>query len=222
MRTILKAMSTLMALFTAIAIAGAATQTSSPVTGASPVVDMGSISQKLGEETLSLRQQALDATKQLDALEQSMADGQQNTEHATATVDKLLNLLRSLAARLSKDGPYAQLVNAEKSTITNIGDRATAHPNPKVRNLASWYQAKADNLSQDLSEAEQLRTKLLAEIDRLEKEKDVLSFAVAAANIEAFIKDARDYLGILSNLASTTKGLADDIGNAFGTTAPTQ
>jgi hypothetical protein len=222
MRTTLQTASILIALLAAIATGSAATQSNSPAAGNSPGVDMGAISQKLGQETLSLRQQALDATTRLDALEKSLADGQRNTEQATATVDELLKLLRGLAARLSKDGQYAQLVNAEKNTITNIGDRATAHPNPKVRDLAPWYQAKADNLSQDLSDAEQLRTKLLAEIDRLEKEKDVLSFTIAAANIEAFIKDARDYLDILSNLAATTKGLADDIGNAFGTTTPTQ
>jgi len=222
MRTIITTTAALLALLALIATTSAQTQPNSPSLSNSASADLGSISQKLGEETLSLKAQTAEALKKLDGLEDSLTEKQKNTEQAMTTVNELLALLNDAASRLSKDGNYVRTLSAEEDTVTKIADRARAHPDPEVRKLASWYQGKADEIAALLRDAEQLRTQLLTQIDRLDQEKERLSFAVAATNIEAFIKDARSYLDILSNIATGAKGLADNIGNTFGSAGATQ
>jgi hypothetical protein len=191
-------------------------------TANSKAVDMGSISKELGNEAIRLREQTASSLKRLDELESILATGQQNSERATAMVAELLSLLREAAARLAPNGKYVKTLDAEIATVNGIADRARAHTDTEIRRTADWYAAKSDEISDIRRKAEELRTTLIAQIDRLEQEEERLAFAVAATHIDAFIRNAREYLNVVTGIAGGAKGLADSIGNAFGTNLPTQ
>jgi hypothetical protein len=91
-----------------------------------------------------------------------------------------------------------------------------------VRRLARSFEGNADEIAKILREAEQTRTKFIAEIDRLEQRREILDFGVAAAQIDQFIKNAREYLSVVGDIANNTKGLSDRIGQGFPGTIPTQ
>jgi len=221
-RMIITTLAALIAGHLATASALAETQPGPPALAPSSPTGMAAIAKQLGTEALSLKEQTARALTKLDELERTMQREQKNTEGAATTVKELLALLRDAARRLDNDGAYAKALNAEQATVTDLADQARTHPDTEVRKLADWYTGKADEIAGIRRDAEQLRTQLLAQIDRLEQEKERLRFAIAATHIEAFIKDARGYLDILSHIATGAKGLADGIGNAFGTNRPTQ
>jgi DNA repair exonuclease SbcCD ATPase subunit len=184
--------------------------------------DMGSVSKNLGDEALRLKEETARGLKKLDDLERQLTVGRENTENAGRTVDELLSLLREGAARLSPDAAYVRILNAQEATVRDFANRAASHADGEIRKLASWYKDKAEEIATIRQEAEQLRTRLLTQIDRLEQQKGRLEFAVAAVQIDQFIKNARAYLDTLNDIATGAKSLADNLGNAFGTTQPTQ
>lgn len=193
-----------------------------PVQAQPNQTDMGAIAKNLGDEALKLREDTSRGLRKLDELERDLTINQQNTENTRKTVDELMSLLREGASRLSPDGVYVRTLDSQEAVVRDFGNRAAAKTDAEIRKLAAWYKDKAEEIAGIRREAEQLRTRLLAQIDRLEQQKERLEFAIAVTQIEQFIKNARAYLDTLNTIAVGAKNLADNLGNAFGTARPTQ
>jgi uncharacterized phage infection (PIP) family protein YhgE len=207
-----------LALVSATAYAQSAPSPSSPA----GKTDMGEIAKSLGDDALKLKQETERGLQRLDELEGQLRANQQNTANAKKTVEELLSLLREGADRLAPARVYRSTLKAEEDTVRDYANRAAANTDSEIRNKAGWFKDRADEIAAIQSEAEQLRTRLISEIDRLEKQKVQLEFAVAATQIEQFIKNAHEYLDTVSKMATGAKNLADKIGNTFGTNQPTQ
>jgi chromosome segregation ATPase len=204
-------------------LAAQAPSTSAPSLGQSTrSTDMGAISRELGQEALRLTEEAARGLKRLDELQTALEADQQNTQNARRTVEQLLSLLREGVARLDPGGAYVRTLDAEEASIRDFANRAATNPDTEIRPMAEWFKGKADEISAIRRNAEQLRTRLLTQVDRLERQQERLEFAIAATQVESFIKNARAYLDTLSSIANGAKSLADNIGNAFGAGGPTQ
>jgi DNA repair exonuclease SbcCD ATPase subunit len=188
----------------------------------SRAADMGAVSKELGEEALRLTEEAARGLKRLDELQAALETDQRRTQNAKQTVEQLLSLLREGVGRLDPSGAYVRTLDAEESTVRDFANRAATNPDTEIRPMAEWFKGKADEISAIRRNAEQLRTRLLTQIDRLERQQERLEFAIAATQVESFIKNARAYLDTLSNIANGAKSLADNIANAFGANGPTQ
>jgi uncharacterized protein YukE len=184
--------------------------------------DMGAVAKGLGDDALKLKEKADQAFKKLGDLQTQLDKDQQNTQLAAKTVDELLSLLHTDDDLLSPDGEYARTLTAEEAIVRNYANRAAASTDPEIRKMAGWFKDRADEIASLRVEAEKLRTRFKADIDRLDQQKERLEFAVVAAQITKFLQNAHEYIDTLKGMAADTKDLADKVGNAFGTSQPTQ
>jgi hypothetical protein len=196
-----------------------------PVSPAAPQANQtnpSEIAKGLGEDALKLRDETVRGANRLDQLQKELDANLTNTTNAKKLVDDLLTLLRETASRLSPEGAYVKTLNAEESTVRNFASQAGANRNPEVRALARSFEGNADEIAKIRRQAEQTRTQFIGEIDRLEQRREILDFSVAAAQIDQFIKNAHEYLDVVSNIANNTKVLSDRIGQSFPGSIPTQ
>jgi hypothetical protein len=155
-------------------------------------LDVGEAAKGLGADALRLAEETARGIKRLEELQKSLDAGVSNTVNAKKAVDELLMLLRETASRLSPDGAYGKALNAEEGAVRDWASRAASNRNPESRRFARQFESNADDIATIRRDAEQTRTRFVAEIDRLEQRREVLDFGVAAAQIDQFIKDARE------------------------------
>ena len=130
-------------------------------------------------------------------------------------------MLRDAADRLAPQNKFRKMLEALRVLIARARAAAAgASPDPKRRARADSFTASADKIALFQREAEEMRTRFTADIDRIERLRDRLEDAYAANEIDDFVKHARAYLDQMKAIADDTRHLANGLEN-FGSPPPT-
>ncbi|MFI4996045.1 MAG: hypothetical protein ACHQAQ_09710 [Hyphomicrobiales bacterium] len=187
-----------------------------PATGqVADEVDMQALSKELAGEAKRLQDDTLRRLDELGKLEKSLQDKQRDTASAKQNVDALIKLLRDAADRLAPDNAYRKTLKAEEDIIRGLARDAEASPDPELRKMIPQYRGNLADIGSMQEEAEGLRTRLTAQIDRLVRLRERMEHMWAASQIDAFIKDARAYLDHMKAIADGTQNLANGL-DSFG------
>jgi hypothetical protein len=155
------------------------------------------ISKALVHETVRLKHDAAGWAQKLQELELDLKKNQE-VEAAGKDIDECLVVLRAAAGRLAPDAETGVTLRKQEVAVRDLAIRAEVHPNPEIRKTAGYFQQKTTELHA-LNSFEEIRTRLVTQIDRLEEPKmttaqigeAVKGGAVSLDNIQAITADAQ-------------------------------
>src|SRR5262249_28027061 len=122
-----------------------------------------------------------------------------------------LVVLRAAAGRLAPDAQTKATLRKQEVAIHDLAIRAEVHPAPEIRKTAEYFQQKTSELRALSRSAEEIRTQLLTQIDRLEKLKAQSNFNHTAAQIAEVVKDGMVSLDNLQAIAEETQRVVADL-----------
>jgi methyl-accepting chemotaxis protein len=135
----------------------------------------------------------------------------QDLEAAGRDINDCLVVLRAAAGRLAPDAQTKATLRKQEVAIHDLAIRAEVHPDPEIRKTAEYFQQKTSELRALSRSAEEIRTRLLTQIDRLEKLKTQLNFNHAAAQIAEVVKDGMISLDNLQAITEETHRIVADL-----------
>jgi hypothetical protein len=103
----------------------------------------------------------------------------------------------------------------QEVAVRDLAFRAEVHPDPKIRKTANYFQQKTTELRVLNRSVEEIRTRLLTQIDRLEKLKIQLEFNRSAAQIGEAVKDGVVSLDNIQAITEDAQRIAADF-DGFG------
>ena len=123
----------------------------------------------------------------------------QEVEAAGKDIDECLVVLRAAAGRLARDAETGVTLRKQEAAVRDLAIRAEVHPNPEIRKTAGYFQQKTTELHALNRSFEEIRTRLVTQIDRLEEPKmttaqigeAVKGGEVSLDNIQAITADAQ-------------------------------
>ena len=135
----------------------------------------------------------------------------QDLDAAGKDVNDCLVLLRAAASRLAPDAETKVTLHKEEAAVRDLAIRAEVHPDPEIRKTADYFQQKTTEL-RDLSRSvEELRTRLVTQIDRLEELKTQLKFNHTAAQIGEAVKDGVVSLNNIQSISENAQRIVADL-----------
>jgi hypothetical protein len=135
----------------------------------------------------------------------------QDLEAAGRDINDCLVVLRAAAGRLAPDAQTKATLRKQEVAIHDLAIRAEVHPDPEIRKTAEYFQQKTSELRALSRSAEEIRTRLLTQIDRLEKLKTQLNFNHTAAQIAEVVKDGMISLDNLQAITDETHRIVADL-----------
>jgi len=105
----------------------------------------------------------------------------------------------------------------QEDAIRDLAIRAEVHSNQAIRKIAGHFQQKTVELHAVNRSFEEMRTRLVTEIDRLEELKGELEFNHAAAQSDESLKDGKVSVDNIQALTAAAQRLATDLQNLGGT-----
>lgn len=183
--------------------------------------DLHALARDLTAEAKRLQDDTASRLTELSKLERELQDNQENTVAARQNVDALVKLLSEARDRLSPDGKFRKALTAEEDAARNLARGAAADPDQEIRAMADKFKQAASDIGSMASEAEEARTRLTAQVDRLVQLRGRLVYATALAEVDRFVANARAYLDNLNAIADGAQNLANKLDN-FGHGVPTQ
>jgi hypothetical protein len=146
-------------------------------------------------------------------------------DDATGWAHKLqeleLDLNLQLDLKMNQDGEAAGkdinecLVVLRAAAGRDLAIRAEVHPDPNIRKTAGYFQQKTTELHALNRSVEEIRTRLVAQIDRLEELKIQLEFNHAAAQIGEAVKGGEVSLDDIQAITADAQRIAADL-DGFG------
>ena len=118
---------------------------------------------------------------------------------------------RSVGARCGNQGHIAQTEVA----VRDLAIRAEVHPDPEIRKTAGYFQQKTTELHALNRSVEEIRTRLVTQIDRLEELKIQLEFNRTAAQIGEVVKGGEVSLDDIQAITEDAQRIAADL-DGFG------
>ena len=83
---------------------------------------------------------------------------------------------------MAPDAETGVTLRKQEVAVRNLAIRAEVHPDPDIRKTADYFQQKATELHALNRSVEEIRTRLVTQIDRLEELKTQLEFSYRRAN----------------------------------------
>jgi hypothetical protein len=156
------------------------------------------ISKALVHETVRLKDDAAGWAQKLQELELDLKKNQ-DVEATGKDIDECLVVLRAAAGRLAPDAETGVTLRKQEVAVRDLAIRAEVHPNPEIRKTAGYFQQKTTELHALNRSFEEIRTRLVTQIDRLEEPKmttaqigeAVKGGEVSLDNIQAITADAQ-------------------------------
>jgi hypothetical protein len=156
------------------------------------------ISKALVHETVRLKDDAAGWAQKLQELELDLKKNQ-DVEATGKDIDECLVVLRAAAGRLAPDTETGVTLRKQEVAVRDLAIRAEVHPNPEIRKTAGYFQQKTTELHALNRSFEEIRTRLVTQIDRLEELKmttaqigeAVKGGEVSLDNIQAITADAQ-------------------------------
>jgi hypothetical protein len=186
-----------------------ATTPSVPPTATAPNVkeNPSIISKAMVHETTRLKDDATGWAHKLQELELDLKlqlglKESQDLEAAGKDINDCLVVLRAAVGRLAPDAETKVTLHKEEVAVRDLAIRAEVHPDPEIRKTADYFQQKTTELRALSRSVEELRTRLVTQIDRLEELKTQLKFNHTAAQVGEAVKDG---VGSLNNIQSISE-----------------
>ena len=137
------------------------------------------------------------------------------TSIAGKDIDECLVVLRAAAGRLVPDAETRVTLREQEVAVRDLAIRAEVHPDPDIRTTAGYFQQKTAELHALNRSVEEIRTRLVTQIDRLEELKIQLEFNHAAAQIGEAVKGGEVSLDDIQAITADAQRIAADL-NGFG------
>jgi hypothetical protein len=188
----------------------------------------GSISKAIAAETRRLKNDATGWAEKLQKLmltlklqDLELDPGKnQDVEAKGKDIDDCLVVLRAAASRLAPDVETGATLRKQEVAIRDLAIRAEVHPDSKIRKTADYFQQKTAELHSLNRSVEEVRTRLVTQIDRLEELKVQLEFNRTVAQIDEVLKDGEINLDNIQAIAEDAQRIAADL-YGFGRAART-
>ena len=106
----------------------------------------------------------------------------QDVEATGKDINKCLVVLRAAAGRLAPDAETRVTLRKQEVAVRDRAIRAEVHVDPEIRKTAGYFQQKTTELHALNRSVEEIRTRLITQIDRLEELKIQLENRYRRAN----------------------------------------
>jgi hypothetical protein len=187
----------------------------------------GSISKAIAAETRRLKNDAtgwaeklqkLMLTLKLQDLELDLRKNQ-DVEAKGKDIDDCLIVLRAAASRLAPDAETGATLRKQEVAIRDLAIRAEVHPDSEIRKTADFFQQKTAEMHTVNRSVEEIRTRLVTQIDRLEELKVQLEFNRTVAQIDEALNDGEVSLDNIQAIAQDAQRIAADLYGFGGASA---
>jgi hypothetical protein len=139
----------------------------------------------------------------------------QDVEATGKNINECLVVLRAAASRLAPDAETGVTLRKQEVAVRDLAIRAEVHPDPDIRKTASYFQQKTTELHALNRSVEEIRTRLVTQIDRLEELKIQLEFNRTAAQIGEAVKGGEVSLDDMQAITEDARRIAADL-DGFG------
>ena len=172
------------------------------------------ISKAMVHETTRLKDDAAGWAQKLQELELDLKKNQ-DVEAKGKDIDECLVVLRAAAGRLAPDAETEVTLRKQEVAVRDLAIRAEVHPDPEIRKTAGYFQQKTTELHALNRSVEEIRTRLVTQIDRLEELKIQLEFNRTAAHIGEAVKGGEVSLDNIQAITADAQRIAADL-DGFG------
>jgi hypothetical protein len=172
------------------------------------------ISKALVHETTRLKDDATGWARKLQELELDLKKDQ-DVEAKGKDINECVVVLRAAAGRLAPDAETRVKLRKQEVAIRDLAIRAEVHPDPEIRKTAGYFQQKTTELHALNRSVEEIRTRLVTQIDRLEELKIQLEFNRTAAQIGEAVKGGEVSLDDMQAITEDARRIAADL-DGFG------
>jgi hypothetical protein len=187
-------------------------------TGKDKSFDPSIIAKTIGDEASRLKNDAVEWGQKLQELEADLKSSQ-NVDGTAKDVDGCLVVLRAAADRLTPNSETRVTLRKQEDAIRDLAIRAEVHSNQAIRKIAGHFQQKTAELHAVNRSFEEMRTRLVTEIDRLQELKIRLEFNHADAYSGELLKEGEVSVDNIQTLTADAQRLASDLCD-FGATLP--
>src|SRR5580692_12604434 len=171
------------------------------------------ISKAMVHETTRLKDDATGWARKLQELELDLKKDQ-DVEAKGKDINECVVVLRAAAGRLAPDAETRVKLRKQEVAIRDLAIRAEVHPDPEIRKTAGYFQQKTTELHTLNRSFEEIRTRLVTQIDRLEELKIQLGI-VTAAQIGEAVKGGEVSLDDIQGITEDAQRIAADL-DGFG------
>ena len=138
-----------------------------------------------------------------------------DVEATGKNINECLVVLRAAASRLAPDAETGVTLRKQEVAVRDLAIRAEVHPEPDIRKTASYFQQKTIELHALNRSVEEIRTRLVTQIDQLEKLKIQLEFNRTVAQIGEAVKGGEVSLDNIQAITEDAQRIAADL-DGFG------
>jgi hypothetical protein len=139
----------------------------------------------------------------------------QDVEATSKNINECLVVLRAAAGRLAPDAETRVTLRKQEVAVRDLAIRAEVHPDPEIRKTAGYFQQKTTELHALNRSVEEIRTRLITQIDRLEELKIQLEFNRTAAQIGEAVKGGEVSLDDIKTITEDAQRIVADL-DGFG------
>ena len=198
------------------------TVTQAPSAASAPKVkdqSPSTISKAMVHETARLKDDATGWAHKLQELELDLKlqldlKKNQDVEATVKNINECLVVLRAAAGRLAPDAETRVTLRKQEVAVRDRAIRAEVHLDPEIRKTAGYFQQKTTELHALNRSVEEIRTRLVTQIDRLEELKIQLGI-VTAAQIGDAVKGGEVSLDDIQAVTEDAQRIAADL-DGFG------
>jgi hypothetical protein len=181
---------------------------------------LSTISKAIVHETTRLKDDATGWAHKLQELELDLKlqldlKKNQDLEATGRDIIECLVVLGAAASRLAPDAETGVTLRKQEVAVRDLAIRAEVHPDPNVRKTASYFQQKTTELRALNRSIEEIRTRLVTQIDQLEKLKIQLELNRTVAQIGEAIKGGEVSLDNIQAITEDAQRIAADL-DGFG------
>jgi hypothetical protein len=180
--------------------------------------NLSTISKAMVHETTRLKDDATGWAHKLQELELDLKlqlDLKKDVEATGKNINECLVVLRAAASRLAPDAETGVTLRKQEVAVRDLAIRAEVHPDPDIRKTASYFQQKTTELHALNRSVEEIRTRLVTQIDQLEKLKIQLEFNRTVAQIGEAVKGGEVSLDNIQAITEDAQRIAADL-DGFG------
>lgn len=189
------------------------TDTAAPAAaeGDGPNFDLRGTSKAMGEMASRLKDEIAEKVKKLQDLESDVKKNQQSGGLVQKDLGEVILILNGTADELAPDSLYRVILEKEAIGIRGVASQAEADLDRGIRQKAPYYQQKATEVDAAKRDAEEMRTRLITQVDLLETIRQRVQFAGAAARLDEPMKNAENYLDGIQAVATRAERLASEL-----------
>ena len=170
--------------------------------------DPSIIAKTIGDEASRLKNDAVEWGQKLQEFEADLKSSR-NVDGTAKGVDGCLVVLRAAADRLTPNSETRATLRKQEDAIRDLAIRAEVHSNQAIRKIAGHFQQKTVELHVVNRSFEEMRTRLVTEIDRLQELKIRLQFNHTAAHSGELLKEGEVSIDNVQNSFSRCAAVSE-------------